>query len=50
MPPKAAEPIVADIDQIERLGVRCITGDFLRAEDVCATIMSELPTSCWTWA
>jgi uncharacterized cofD-like protein len=31
---EGAEPIVADIDQIERLGVRCITGDFLRAEDV----------------
>ena len=31
---EGAEQIVADIDQIERLGVRCISGDFLRAEDV----------------
>jgi uncharacterized cofD-like protein len=31
---EGAEPIIADIDNIERLGVRCITGDFLRAEDV----------------
>ncbi len=31
---EGAEPIVADIEQIERLGVRCITGDFLHAQDV----------------
>lgn len=31
---EGAEQIVADIDRIERLGVRCITGDFLHAEDV----------------
>ena len=31
---EGSEPILADIEQIERLGVRCITGDFLHAEDV----------------
>jgi uncharacterized cofD-like protein len=31
---EGAEQIVADIDRIERLGVRCITGDFLHAEGV----------------
>ena len=31
---EGAEQIVADIEQIERLGVRCIPGDFFRAEDV----------------
>jgi uncharacterized cofD-like protein len=31
---EGAEPILADIEQIERLGVRCITGDFLHAEKV----------------
>lgn len=31
---EGAEPIVADADAIERLGVRCITGDFLHAEGV----------------
>jgi uncharacterized cofD-like protein len=31
---EGAEPIRADIDAIERLGVRCITGDFLHAEGV----------------
>lgn len=31
---EGAEPIIADIDAIERLGIRCITGDFLHAEGV----------------
>ncbi len=31
---EGAEPILADIERIERLGVRCITGDFLHAEGV----------------
>ncbi len=31
---EGAEQIAADIDQIERLGVRCIAGDFLHAEEV----------------
>ena len=31
---EGAEQIVADIEQVERLGVRCITGDFLHAEEV----------------
>ncbi len=31
---EGAEQIVADIEQIERLGVRCVTGDFLHAEEV----------------
>ncbi|MHB8303376.1 MAG: gluconeogenesis factor YvcK family protein [Acidobacteriaceae bacterium] len=31
---EGAEPIVADIDRIEELGVRCITGNFLHAEGV----------------
>lgn len=31
---EGAEPIVADIEQIERLGVRCIVGDFLHAQEV----------------
>ncbi|MHB1935303.1 MAG: gluconeogenesis factor YvcK family protein [Acidobacteriaceae bacterium] len=31
---EGAEQIVADIEQIERLGVRCIAGDFLHAEEV----------------
>ncbi len=31
---EGAAPIVADIARIERLGVRCITGDFLHAEEV----------------
>lgn len=31
---EGAEQIVADIEQIERLGVRCIPGDFLRSEEV----------------
>lgn len=31
---EGAEQIVADVEQVERLGVRCITGDFLYAEEV----------------
>lgn len=31
---EGAEPIVADVERIEDLGVRCITGDFLHAEGV----------------
>lgn len=31
---EGAEQIVADIEQIENLGVRCVTGDFLHAEGV----------------
>jgi uncharacterized cofD-like protein len=31
---EGAEPIVADIEAVERLGVRCIAGDFLHAEGV----------------
>jgi uncharacterized cofD-like protein len=31
---EGAEQIVADIEQVERLGVRCIPGDFLHAEGV----------------
>ncbi len=31
---EGAEPIAADIEQVERVGVRCITGDFLGAEEV----------------
>ncbi len=31
---EGAEQIAADIEQVERLGVRCITGDFLHAEEV----------------
>jgi uncharacterized cofD-like protein len=31
---QGAEQIAADIDRIERLGVRCITGDFLGTEEV----------------
>ena len=31
---EGAEQIVADIQQVERLGVRCISGDFLHAEGV----------------
>jgi uncharacterized cofD-like protein len=31
---EGAEPILADVDAIERLGVRCITGNFLHAEGV----------------
>ncbi len=31
---EGAEQITADIEEIERLGVRCIPGDFLHAEDV----------------
>lgn len=31
---QGSEQIVANIEQIERLGVRCIPGDFLRAEEV----------------
>lgn len=31
---EGADQIVADIEKIERLGVRCITGDFLHAEEL----------------
>lgn len=31
---EGAEPILADIERIEQLGVRCIAGDFLHAEGV----------------
>ncbi|MEO6828979.1 MAG: gluconeogenesis factor YvcK family protein [Acidobacteriaceae bacterium] len=31
---EGSEPIVADIEQVERLGVRCIASDFLHAEEV----------------
>jgi len=31
---EGAEPILADIERIEKLGVRCLTGDFLHAEAV----------------
>lgn len=31
---EGAEPILADVHAIERLGVRCVTGDFLHAEGV----------------
>jgi uncharacterized cofD-like protein len=31
---EGSEPIFADIEQVERLGVRCIPGDFLHAGDV----------------
>jgi uncharacterized cofD-like protein len=31
---EGAEQIVADVEQVERLGVRCIAGDFLHAEGV----------------
>lgn len=31
---EGAEPILADVDAIKRLGVRCITGNFLHAEGV----------------
>lgn len=31
---EGAEPILADVEAIERLGVRCITGEFLHAEGV----------------
>lgn len=31
---EGAEQIEADIEQIEKMGVRCITGDFLHAEEV----------------
>jgi len=31
---EGAEPILADLERVEQLGVRCITGDFLHADDV----------------
>ena len=47
---EGASPIVADIERIEALGVRCIAGDFASEESVVRHDPAASPAPCSRWA